>query len=67
MDFRKPRPGPIDPKSCAACALIADIAREAVETMNLDLARDFVELGARHALLGHPDDDRLDRSGFGFL
>ncbi|MFG2716814.1 hypothetical protein ACGFW5_00680 [Streptomyces sp. NPDC048416] len=60
-DFTKPRPGPIDPKVCPACALVRAIAVEAVESDDRALAGQWVELARTHAELGHPWDTRWRR------
>ncbi|MER0445632.1 hypothetical protein ABR738_13865 [Streptomyces sp. Edi4] len=57
-DFMKPRPGPIDPRSCPACALVKSIAIEAAETRDRELTIQWVELASTHAQLGHPWDRR---------
>ncbi|MET9361990.1 hypothetical protein ABZX93_13845 [Streptomyces sp. NPDC006632] len=58
-DFMRPRPGPIDPRSCPACALVKSIAIEAAETSDRELAVQWVELASMHARLGHPRDPRV--------
>ncbi|MFG3284969.1 hypothetical protein [Streptomyces sp. NPDC048111] len=63
-DFGRPRPGTIDPRTCPACAMIVSLLYEAAATSSTDLLSSCAELGALHALLGHPWDHRPERRDF---
>ncbi|MFD9631718.1 hypothetical protein [Streptomyces violascens] len=60
-EFTRPRPGAVDPRACAECALIKLLAVEVVAADSRVLAARWVELAYRHAELGHPWDRRLAR------
>ncbi|MFG3285059.1 hypothetical protein [Streptomyces sp. NPDC048111] len=57
-DVTRPRPGPVDPGSCAVCAVVKALAAETVELADPGLAADWAELAHLHAVLGHPEDTR---------
>ncbi|MFE4867884.1 hypothetical protein [Streptomyces sp. NPDC056682] len=60
-EFTRPRPGAVDPRACAECALIKLLAVEVVAADSRELAARWIELAYRHAELGHPWDQRLVR------
>ncbi|MFD7019600.1 hypothetical protein [Streptomyces sp. NPDC059928] len=60
-EFARPRPGAVDPRACAECALIKLLAVEVVAADSRVLAARWIELAYRHAELGHPWDRRLAR------
>ncbi|MFG3284830.1 hypothetical protein [Streptomyces sp. NPDC048111] len=57
-EFARPRPGSVDPRVCAECALIKLLAVEVVAADSRALAARWAELAYRHAELGHPSDRR---------
>ncbi|MEV6045374.1 hypothetical protein AB0M94_17810 [Streptomyces xanthochromogenes] len=57
-DFEAPRPGPVSPRSCPACALVVTVLEEAVASRSRELAVAGLELAAGHKRLGHPSDRR---------
>ncbi len=64
MDFRARRPGNVDPGTCPACAMVVEVLYAAVDEHDPHLVDFAVELGALHALLGHPGDHRPERKNF---
>ncbi|GHB20954.1 hypothetical protein GCM10010331_03820 [Streptomyces xanthochromogenes] len=57
-DFEAPRPGPVSPRSCPACALVVAVLEGAVARRSRALALAGLELAAGHKRLGHPSDRR---------